>query len=51
LFQATVEAAEEAALNSLFRATTVQGWRGHWAEALPVDRVVRILDGTPVLPR
>lgn len=51
LFQATVEATEEAALNSLFRATTVRGWRGHRAEALPVDRVLRVLDGTPVLSR
>lgn len=43
LFRATVEATEEAALNSLFRATTVSGHRGRTAEALPVDRVVEIM--------
>lgn len=43
LFEATVEAAEEAALNSLFRATTVTGYGGHRARALPVDRVLELL--------
>jgi D-aminopeptidase len=43
LFQATVEAAEEAILNSLFRAETVVGWDGHVREALPVERVVEIM--------
>lgn len=49
LFRATVEATEEAALNSLFRATTVTGYRGRTAEALPLDRVLEILDRHGVL--
>ena len=43
LFQAAIEATEEAIYNSLFAATTVQGYRGRAVEALPVDEVVRIL--------
>lgn len=39
LFQATVEATEEAILNALFRATTVVGRDGNRAEALPLERV------------
>ncbi len=43
LFLATVEATEEAVVNSLFAATTTRGFAGHVAEALPVDRVLEIL--------
>ncbi|MDP2529292.1 MAG: P1 family peptidase [Candidatus Palauibacterales bacterium] len=43
LFEAVVEATEEAALNSLFRATTVTGYRGRTTQALPVERVLGIL--------
>jgi len=43
LFQAVVEATEEAVLNSLFAAETVVGWKGHTAEALPKDKVLSIL--------
>ncbi len=43
LFQATVEATEEAILNSLFRAETVVGRDGNTREALPLDLVVEIL--------
>jgi D-aminopeptidase len=43
LLLATVEATEEAVLDSLFAATTVVGVGGHTAEALPLDRVVEIL--------
>jgi D-aminopeptidase len=50
LFRATVEATEEAVLNSLFRATTVVGYRGHRAEALPVERVVELLEAHGRLP-
>ena len=39
LFLATVEAVEEAVLNSLLRATTVTGFQGRTREALPVDLV------------
>jgi D-aminopeptidase len=42
LFQAAVEATEEAILNSLFRATTTDGHRGT-IEALPMDRTLEIL--------
>jgi D-aminopeptidase len=42
LFQATVEATEEAIYNSLFRASTVTG-NGRTVEALPLDRVREIL--------
>ena len=42
LFLATIEATEEAIINSLLRATTVTG-NGHTAEALPIERVREIL--------
>lgn len=42
LFQATVEAVEEAVYNSLFMATTVRG-NGNTADAIPLDRVRAIL--------
>jgi D-aminopeptidase len=43
LFQATVEATEEAIINALFRATSLTGRDGHFREALPVDAVVKIM--------
>jgi D-aminopeptidase len=42
LFEAVIEATEEAIINSLFKATTVTG-RGHTVEALPLDKTLRIL--------
>ena len=42
LFQAVLEATEEAVYNSLLRATTVTG-NGITADALPIDRVREIL--------
>jgi D-aminopeptidase len=42
LFQAVIEATEEAILNSLFKATTVTG-NGRTVEALPTDKVREIL--------
>ena len=42
VFQATVEAVEEAIYNSLFMATTMTG-NGQRAEAIPLDRVREIL--------
>ena len=42
LFQAAVEATEEAILNALFKATTVQGHRGT-IEAIDIDSVREIL--------
>jgi D-aminopeptidase len=41
LFQAVVEATEEAVLNSMFAAETMDGHRGR-IEALPVEEVVRL---------
>ncbi len=46
LFQAALEATEEAVYNSLLKATTVTSRSGK-AEALPVDRVREILRGYP----
>jgi D-aminopeptidase len=43
LFQATIEATEEAIYNSLLKATSVTGRDGRTAEALPIDRTVEIL--------
>ena len=43
LFVATAEAVEEAVLNSLFKATTTVGYRGHRAEALPISDVLEVL--------
>ena len=43
LFQAVIEATEEAVYNSLFRASTVRGRDGHVAEALPIDETRQIL--------
>lgn len=39
LFQAAAEAAEEAILNSLFKATRVKGRDGHTAEPLPLEKL------------
>jgi D-aminopeptidase len=43
LFQAAAEAAEEAILNSLFKAVRTEGRDGRVAEALPLDRLREIL--------
>ncbi|MGB8957684.1 MAG: P1 family peptidase [Candidatus Aminicenantales bacterium] len=43
LFQAAAEAAEEAILNSLFKAVRTEGKDGHVAEPLPLDRVKGLL--------
>ena len=43
LFEATVEATEEAVVNSLFRATPVT-YRGRTQDALPIDRTVAVLE-------
>jgi D-aminopeptidase len=49
IFLATVEATEEAALNSLFRATTVIGRDGHVREAIDIPRLLPILQKYNVL--
>ena len=42
LFEAVIEATEEAVYNSMFKATTMTG-NGHTIEALPIERTVEIL--------
>lgn len=49
LFQAALEATEEAVYNSLFQATTVKS-RGGTAEAIPIDRVREILSKYRIVP-
>lgn len=48
LFLAAVEATEEAILNSLFKATTISGYRGT-QEALPLPEVLEILKSWRVI--
>ena len=43
LFMAAIEATEEAIINSLLKAETVKGFRGHTAEAIPLDQLRNIL--------
>ncbi|MFM8394236.1 MAG: P1 family peptidase [Acidobacteriota bacterium] len=43
LFQAVIEATEEAVYNSLFRAKSMTGRDGHRVEALPIDPTLEIL--------
>jgi D-aminopeptidase len=43
IFEAVVEATEEAIVNSLFRATTVTGHRGRSMRALPIRETLNIL--------
>jgi D-aminopeptidase len=51
LFQAAIEATEEAIYNSLFKATTVTGFRGRTAEALPIQETVEVLRKYRVIGR
>ncbi len=43
LFEAVVDATEEAIYNSLLRATTVRGIEGHTGEAIPLAPLLRLL--------
>jgi D-aminopeptidase len=47
LFEAVIDATEEAIDNSLLRATTVHGRDGHVAPAIPIDRLRELLKQTP----
>ena len=49
LYEAVIEATEEAIYNSLFRATTVSG-KGGTVEAIPIDRVREILSRYGIRP-
>jgi D-aminopeptidase len=44
LFLAAAEAAEEAILNSLFKAQTMEGKDGRKVDALPLDKIKELLD-------
>ncbi|MFO7713272.1 P1 family peptidase [Desulfosarcina sp.] len=50
LFQGAIEATEEAILNSLFKATTISGYRGFIGEAIPLKRMLTVLGGNSTLP-
>jgi D-aminopeptidase len=50
LFQATLEATEEAVYNALFQATTMTGRRGRTIEALPLDQVRTLLQRHRITP-
>jgi len=50
LYEAVIEATEEAIYNSLFRATTVSG-KGGTVEAIPIDRVREILARYGIRPK
>jgi D-aminopeptidase len=43
LFQAAVEATEEAVINSLFKARGVTGFQGHRVDALPIEATLETL--------
>ncbi len=45
LFQAAIEATEEAILNSLFTATTISGHNGALGRAIPLKRLLALLHG------
>lgn len=44
LFLATIEATEEAILNSLFAAETMTGRDGHTAPSLPLEQVLKLME-------
>lgn len=50
LFQAAIDATEEAIYNSMLRAETVRGYRGT-VRALPVDSTITILKRHGAIPR
>ena len=43
LFLATIEATEEAIVNSLFAAKTMTGFEGHKVESIPIDKVIDLM--------
>ena len=50
LFLAAVESVEEAVYNSLVKATTTAGYRGHTVEAIPIDRLRALFANRSVTP-
>lgn len=51
LFEAVIEATEEAIYNSLFRACDMKGWQGHTINALPLKETLEILRKYNVVPQ
>lgn len=49
IFMATIEATEEAIINSLFMASTMTGKNGNQTESLPIDKIMPILKKHGVL--
>jgi len=47
LFLAAAEAAEEAILNSMFKARGMEGRNGHKVEALPLDELRKLMEKKP----
>ena len=43
LFEATIDATEEAIVNSMLKATTVRGFQGRQADALPIPQLRQLL--------
>ncbi|MGK7370906.1 MAG: P1 family peptidase [Candidatus Halalkalibacterium sp. M3_1C_030] len=43
LFMAVIEATEEAIINSLFAAETLEGRDGHQIQAIPKDKIIKLL--------
>ena len=43
LFLATIEATEEAILNSLFAAETMVGREGHEIKSIPIDEIIQTM--------
>lgn len=44
LFEAVIDASEEAIVNSMLKATTVRGFQNHQASALPIPQLRQLLD-------
>jgi D-aminopeptidase len=44
LYKGVVEATEEAVINALFKAETMQGYRGHIRYGLPIEDSLRVLE-------
>jgi D-aminopeptidase len=49
LFEAIIEATEEAVYNSMFKSSSMSG-NGHTVEGLPIDRTIALLKAQHVLP-
>lgn len=46
LFEAAIDATEEAIVNSLLKATTVHGFQSHRADAIPIPQLRRLLSNS-----